>query len=568
MKTTVDILVVQFAYGGNGGISSTIPELAQWLVKTVIEMKADERIGRIEPLILSDTPICMTRNRAVKIARERGYDFILMLDSDNLPDGYLGHDPHATPFWKTAFDFSHQRLLKGIPTCIAAPYCGPPPHPVERAGIFDGGEVPYLFQWTNRESHDVNTPHKLDILTRGDAAKLSGIHPMAALPTGCCLFSTSCFDGPPKPYFKYEWTDEDESEKGSTEDVYATRNISLYWSMTKGIDVCFATCSSWALHYKPKKVGRPYVIPVETVAKNMRDALAVGLSVKESVVSVDYTEGLPAKKPVVTFGFIKPAQEAIAEAPPKNEPRQQEIDFSRLKRRWEVLGPNDNEVYISDDEYREIEAVAKMEAMGIVKSMEDKIAEALPPLPASNGKPLTSRLIGRHKVRVLGEKLPDAAVENIQNLARYVSEKNGGPIKAAVIRPGTGEGTAALLSVLPDDSRVHAYNWADPSRNSEYFKEAFKKDMDMGVVKADLDGKQAPDVSEHWSDMALFEDKPDEAQLERWFANVSPRGLLCGVGYESPDTKAVVDKFCDDYSLPVQESGGVWAVPVGDINHA
>jgi len=560
-KPMARVFVAFYYYGGNGGIAAVSPELMFWWAKTYHQLKLDPRIEFVGSKGYCDTPVTLVRNQAIEDAQGLKADMVLMLDSDNIPDGYEGF-AGVKPFWETSFTFAYERLLQGIPTVIAAPYCGPPPPPVDPPGILNMGEVPYLFQWSNKESHVPYAPQKLDMLTRNEAARLAGIHPMAALPTGVCLFALKAFEGLKRPYFYYDFN-EAHTEKSSTEDVVATRNIGMFWQMTKGYDVLFANCDAWAWHVKTKKVGKPTIIPSEAVAENFAEAIRNNWSKNDEVRQLDFG----FEKPVVNFNLNRGPQKAIAEPPPKPNPKPQAIDPTRLKRRWDVLGPDDNEIYVSDDEYREIEAAEKMEALGIVKSMEDKIAEALPPLPASNGKPLTSRLIGRHKVRVLGEKLPDVAVENIQNLARYVSEKNGGPIKAAVIRPGTGEGTAALLSVLPDDSRVHAYNWADPSRNSEYFKEAFKKDMDMGVVKADLDGKQAPDVSEHWSDMALFQDKPDEQQLERWFANVSPRGLLCGVGYSSPDVKAVVDKFCDDYSLPVQESGGVWAVPVGDINH-
>lgn len=291
----VDVLVVLFAYGGNGGISSIIPELAVWLTKTVIKMKGDSRIGRIKPIVLSDTPVTMTRCRAVRIAQEEGYDIILMLDSDNEPDGYLGADPTAKPFWNVAFDFAYERLMRGEPTVIAAPYCGPPPHPVHESG----GEVPYLFEWMDNESDEEHPQRKLELLTRNEAARLRGIHPVAALPTGVCLFTTNIFDGPPKPYFDYEWN-EDHSEKRSTEDVYCTRNLSLWWAVQKELIVCYAACDSWALHYKPKKVGRPRPTPVEVYAKNMRDSLTLDpVSAAEKKINIDFTKDLPRRSQVL-----------------------------------------------------------------------------------------------------------------------------------------------------------------------------------------------------------------------------------------------------------------------------
>jgi hypothetical protein len=339
-KAQLDVLICTYAYGGNGGVSSMIPELAEWTTRTVINMKDDPRIDRIKPIILSDTPITMTRNRTVRIAKEEGYDMILMLDNDNCPDGYLGADPAAKPFWNVAFDFAYERLMQGMPTVIAAPYCGPPPHPVHESG----GEVPYLFEWMDNESDEEHPQRKLELLTRNEAARLSGIHPVAALPTGVCLFTTNIFEGPPKPYFDYEWN-EDHSEKRSTEDVYCTRNLSLYWAVKKEWIVCYAACDSWALHYKPKKVGRPRPTPVEAYAKHMRDALTLDpVSAAEKKLSVDYTKDLP--------------------------------------RRNQVLGPDDNVVFFTAEEIEHAQRLLEVKAP-TVQELAPVPDKALP----RNGKP-------------------------------------------------------------------------------------------------------------------------------------------------------------------------------------
>ncbi len=572
-KPKVRVLVVSFVYGGNGGISSTIPELAQWTTKTVIKMKEDERIEKAVPLTLSDTPITATRNRAVKIAREKGCDMILMLDSDNEPDGYLGHDPRAVPFWDTAFDFAYDRLVKGIPTCIAAPYCGPPPHPVEKAGMFDAGEVPYLFQWTNKESHDPNAPAKLDILTRSEAAQLSGIYPVAALPTGCCLFTTNCFDGPPKPYFKYEWMDEDQSEKASTEDVYATRNISLYWSIKKGIDVCFATCDSWALHYKPKKVGKPFFVPVEAIAKNMREALEKDLHANDVKVHVDFTEGLET---------MLPARGAVVAERPSDAPV---FDISKVKRRWEKLGPEDTHVYISDEEWS---GLAALEAPALVATEESRdppppqnddtdlddptpITEPADDSYLSNGHSLRYKMVGQRKVAVLEHEIPDADIGRLEVLTSWLAKKLEGGIEVAVIHPGTGQGTAAILPCLPATSRVFAFDSVSQYGSGEYAKEfsrAFEKELESGQVKADVDSKRFPSVKNYKVDMAFFENFVTASKLEGWLKAVSPRGVLAGCGFDTPETKAVVESFRTKHKLPIQSGGGLWVIPVGGIANA
>ncbi len=559
-RPKANLSVALFTYAGTGGSASMSPDLCLWLMKFYHEVKMRPDINFLGVKNYSDTPITYTRCLAVEDAKKIGADMILMLDSDNIPDGYLGQDSTAKPFFPTAYDFAYERLVRGIPTVIAAPYCGPPPPPVEEYGVEHGGEVPYLFEWSDRESDFPHGRKRLSIMTRNHASRLAGIYPVAALPTGVCLFTLSAFEGLAQPYFRYEF-DKTGSKKNSTEDVVATRDISLYWKMTKGYDVLFAACDSWAFHVKTKKVGRPQHVPIESISEDFADAIRRNWAASDEVRQVDYSSELPA----IALSFTKAPETPLPATFAKPDPEPVQPDYSRLKRRWEVLGPDDTQVLITEAEMEKFREEVVAEANGGEKTMVDRVDEALPVKKPQ----LTSRMIGRHKVQLNGSKLPDEAINGIQNLARYVSEKNGGPIKAAVIHPKTGEGTAALMSVLLADSRIHAYDWGHVTKDhADTFRKTFKDEIDRGIVKADIDGKEPPNVAEHWSDMALFEDKPDGQELERWFANVSPRGLLCGIGYDTPDVQAAVNQFKDDYSLPLQIHGTVWAIPVGDIAHA
>jgi hypothetical protein len=320
----VKVGVALFSYSGNGGIASTIPEIALWLAKTYYQMKTDPRIEYVGIETYCDTPITMTRNKAVEDAQNAGMDLLLMLDSDNEPDGYLKRYPQEVkPFWPTAFGFAYERLTHGEPTVIAAPYCGPPPHPVGRDGIIDHGEVPYLFEWGNRESDNPHCDFKLNLMTRNEAAKLAGIYPVAALPTGVCLFTLNAFEGLPHPYFAYEFN-ERQSEKKSTEDVVTTRDISLFWKMTKGLDVCYAACDSWALHHKTKKVGRPQFVAVEALSSRFVDAIANHQT---------YTD----------------------------EKRHVEYDIEKLPRRGRTLLPHEDAIYLSDEDLRAAKELAVLE---------------------------------------------------------------------------------------------------------------------------------------------------------------------------------------------------------------
>lgn len=278
----VDVLRVLFAYSGNGGVASTIPQLVDWWGETLHKMKADPRIGRVGTLVLCDTPITMTRNQALAAARDGGFDFLLMLDSDNEPDGDLGRDPTAKPFWDEAFGLAYDRLMRGKQTIVAAPYCGPPPTP----GQIDGGEVPYLFQWENNESGVDKPGYKLRLISRHEAALMRGIHRVAALPTGCCLLSVGVLEGMKKPYFYYEF-DAEEAHKNSTEDVVFTRNASLRWQQKGGDSICFATCDSWAYHHKTKVVGRPTIMPIEAISEDFRQAVMDGHSAGDMLLDIN-----------------------------------------------------------------------------------------------------------------------------------------------------------------------------------------------------------------------------------------------------------------------------------------
>ena len=116
MKMQVDVLIALFAYAGNGGVAAILPEIALWLVELTGKLRSDQRIGRIGIRKFGDVPLTMERNRVVKVAKDQGFDMILMLDSDNQPDGYVGKRSWAKPFWDSSFDFAFERMKRGIPT--------------------------------------------------------------------------------------------------------------------------------------------------------------------------------------------------------------------------------------------------------------------------------------------------------------------------------------------------------------------------------------------------------------------------------------------------------------------
>jgi hypothetical protein len=279
----LDVLVAFFSYGGNGALATSTPLIRSWWAKTYHGMYTDERIGRVMEIDVVDTPITMSRNRVVKEAMDGGYDVIAMIDSDNVPDLYIGVDALAKPFFESSFDFCYKRLMQGIPTVIAAPYCGPPPHPTK-----GGEENVYVFKWVNNESDIPFGGMRIIGYDRDQAAIMRGIHPAAALPTGVCMFTTNAFECMPPPYFAYEYTNPQQSEKASTEDVYATRNLSLAGAKKWGTNIVFCNWDAWAGHYKPKVVGRPIILPLDSVADVFVESVKRGFSSDDAIRHVGW----------------------------------------------------------------------------------------------------------------------------------------------------------------------------------------------------------------------------------------------------------------------------------------
>lgn len=253
-----------FSYGGNGGISSEVPDIREWITPLIAKLSKDERVAQIRMWNLSDTPITMTRNRAVIQARECGMDVLVMIDSDMKPDINNGFDPAAKPFFDSSFDFLVQHYPKG-PCVIGAPYCGPPP--VENV---------YVFRWLNRESVNANPDFQLEMYDRHTAVKMAGIQECAALPTGLIMYDMRAFAltepqaDADKPWFYYEYKSKYQDEKASTEDVTMTRDLSLVGTQKLGYNPVFCNWDAWAGHWKPKCVGKPQVVEASNISEKLK----------------------------------------------------------------------------------------------------------------------------------------------------------------------------------------------------------------------------------------------------------------------------------------------------------
>lgn len=268
------VLLVTHSYGGNGGIKSEHPDVRDWLIDTVLRIKADPRCELIEyepgkrVLDISDTPVTLCRNRAVVEARRLGADVLCCVDSDQAPDLEVGYEPIAKPFWVAAFDFLYQRYNRG-PVVVGAPYCGPSPD-----------QCVYVFRWRNkRNPTPAISDHQLEMYTREEAELMSGVQECAALPTGLIMYDMRIFDllepnnDGGQGWYAYEWTDKYASHKGSTEDVMATRNMSFIGEQALGYNPLHCAWDSWAGHWKPELVGKPRSIRADEVSRAYADAM-------------------------------------------------------------------------------------------------------------------------------------------------------------------------------------------------------------------------------------------------------------------------------------------------------
>lgn len=240
-----------------------------WLMEFAQNVTKDPRFEVIFLPPLDDTPITMTRNRSVQIARKHRADLLLMIDSDMDPDCELGRDIHAKEFWPTTIEFM---LNHPGPCVVAAPYCGPPPM-----------ENIYVFNWQNMETGIPDKDlggMKLGQFTREHAYQLGGIQEVAALATGLIVFDMRAFDNIETPYFSYEFDGDGprcqgcgqpkrgpEANKCSTEDVVTTRDLSI-----AGVPQ-YCNWDAWAGHRKMKTVRKPQPFTADGVAAKMHDAV-------------------------------------------------------------------------------------------------------------------------------------------------------------------------------------------------------------------------------------------------------------------------------------------------------
>lgn len=236
MEQKFRLMLARFPYGGEER-----HEIANWVAAATGWAARNDFVSAFLLWEINDTPITMCRNQAVEEAIRQKVDFLVMLDSDMVPD-----INKAKPFLPTAFEFAVGRYASA-PTIVAAPYCTAPPD-----------QLPTMGRWrTFRDGF----PVKADLYTREEAANFTGITAVPFLGTGLMLIDMRVFTGfggltLPMPWFEYEWTTAARSAKATTEDMYFTRNVATLFAKI-GLDVNHVAWDCWAYHVKKSFIGKP-----------------------------------------------------------------------------------------------------------------------------------------------------------------------------------------------------------------------------------------------------------------------------------------------------------------------
>lgn len=255
MKKTWTIMLARFPY-----MAMERPEITEWCVSAAMWAdKHPEIEGTLKFWFINDTPITMGRNRAVLAAINNKIDILVMCDSDMVFDIDRTH-----PFLPSAFDFIKSRWEQA-PTIISAPYC-------------TGAETynPVMGTWrTYKDGYEV----KAEVYTREEAAGFSGIQPCSLQGTGLMAIDMRVFTGfevggevvkLPPPWFYYEYTDETNTFKASTEDMVFTRNVTLLFGK-RDLEIAYVDWDAWAYHVKPQFVGKPHTLSIKTIAALHRE---------------------------------------------------------------------------------------------------------------------------------------------------------------------------------------------------------------------------------------------------------------------------------------------------------
>lgn len=257
----VSIMIARLSYSGLERV-----EIGNWLVQTAIALHEHPRVSNCFHKIETGYPTPRVRNKCLKICREKGIHFLVMIDDDMVPDVHspgaaVGYDHlpkyrDQQNFLPSALDFA---LEHPGPCVIGAPYCAGPPE-----------ERVLVSRFREKQSDCPNAPVgglKLECFSRDEAAERTGFEMVSALPTGLILIDLRVLDVLGAPWFDYEYADHHQTELASTEDTVFSRNA-LYLGVPQ-----YCAWGSWAAHIKTKPVGRPRKYPIAAVPAQVTQAI-------------------------------------------------------------------------------------------------------------------------------------------------------------------------------------------------------------------------------------------------------------------------------------------------------
>jgi len=252
----LSICIYRFPYGFQEH-STTV----QWLMNALFVMSQHPRIEKVFTECINDTPVDMSRNRAIRHALDNKVDFAVFLDSDMFPDYQLGQKgcpEGVVAFLPNALEFA---LQHDGPCCVGAPYCCQPPE-----------ENVLIMRWRNQETDDPDMAMKLDKYTREEATERRGYEEVAALPTGLLLIDLRAVQVKQAPWFSYQFKTPENTHKASTEDVVFTRDLSL-----AGVPQ-YVLWDAWAGHWKMKLVCKPVGIDIKVIPDAMRKSVELNMA--------------------------------------------------------------------------------------------------------------------------------------------------------------------------------------------------------------------------------------------------------------------------------------------------
>lgn len=249
----VSLLVAVPTYDGR--LSADVMTYCAGLANTVMEQCP--RLAGLAVTTESGYPTDRIRNLILSKAMASGFDFVLMIDDDMKPDVGMGSDPDAVPFLPAALNFA---VDHDGPCFVGAPYTSAPPF-----------QRVLVMRWAERVPDQLDgVGLELRSYTREEAAGLTGVGRVAALPTGMLLIDLRAVKAHPQPWFSYEFSDKAHTQLASTEDVVFTRDAD--WM---GVPQ-YCTWSSWAGHHKRYTTGRPRVAPLDTLPRAIHKAYEGG----------------------------------------------------------------------------------------------------------------------------------------------------------------------------------------------------------------------------------------------------------------------------------------------------